>query len=238
MTEEEIKLQAAEYARQNKKRLAKELTDLTKYVPDSTPVSAFMAGSPGAGKTEFSKQFVASIVGQGLYHDVLRIDGDELRHLLPNYNGMNSYLFQGAVSILIDKIHDTALEQSQSFILDGTFSKFEKAVSNINRSILKGRIPIIFYIYQSPEIAWQFTQSREIKEGRHIPKEAFIREFLEAKETVKRISDYFGIKLTIFLVKKNFKTHQVEEIIRINSSSDIDDSIENTYTKESLEKLL
>lgn len=39
------------FSRENRKRIAKELTDPNKYHPDDVPVSVFMVGSPGAGKT-------------------------------------------------------------------------------------------------------------------------------------------------------------------------------------------
>lgn len=58
MINEEIRVQAIEFAKRNKIRIVKELTDTEKYAPDAVPISAFMAGSPGAGKTEFSKSLI------------------------------------------------------------------------------------------------------------------------------------------------------------------------------------
>lgn len=40
------------FAQANKKPIAKRLTDPRVYLPEESPVSVFMAGSPGAGKTE------------------------------------------------------------------------------------------------------------------------------------------------------------------------------------------
>ncbi|WP_213067574.1 zeta toxin family protein, partial [Acinetobacter baumannii] len=63
------------FARSNKKSIAKRLTDKNIYLPEEAPVSVYMAGSPGAGKTE------ASIALVNLFADsqILRIDPDELR---------------------------------------------------------------------------------------------------------------------------------------------------------------
>jgi hypothetical protein len=235
---EKIKLEADEFARANKKRIAKDLTDTSKYAPDEVPFSVFMAGSPGAGKTEVSKALINTLEA-GKKHKVIRIDGDDLRRLIPGYTGSNSYLFQGAVSILVDKIHDLALDKKQTFLLDGTFSKFDKAVNNIKRSLARNRVVMIFYVYQLPEIAWKFTEAREKLEGRNIPKSAFIDSFIESRETICRIRKDFDDKVVIFLVKKNFETHNVEGIIAIaQDGKQIDDYLGKAYTKDDLEKLL
>jgi UDP-N-acetylglucosamine kinase len=235
---EKIKLAADEFARANKKRITKELTDTSKYAPDEVPFSVFMAGSPGAGKTEVSKALINTLEA-GKKHKVIRIDGDELRRLIPGYTGSNSYLFQGAVSILVDKIHDLALDKKQTFLLDGTFSKYDKAVNNIKRSLARNRLVMIFYVYQQPEVAWKFTEAREKLEGRNIPKSAFIDSFIESRETICRIRKDFDDKVVIFLVKKNFETHDVKEIIAIaQDGKQIDDYLGKAYTKDDLEKLL
>jgi predicted ABC-type ATPase len=235
---EKIKESADEFARANKKRIAKELTDASKFASDEVPFSVFMAGSPGAGKTEVSKALINTLEA-GKKHKVIRIDGDELRRLIPGYTGSNSYLFQGAVSILVDKIHDLALDKKQTFLLDGTFSKYDKAVNNIKRSLARNRIVMIFYVYQRPEVAWKFTEAREKLEGRNIPKSAFINSLIEPRETICRIRKDFDDKVVIFLVKKNFETHDVEEIIAIaQDGKQIDDYLGKAYTKEDLEKLL
>jgi UDP-N-acetylglucosamine kinase len=236
--EENLKRQAEEFARLNKKRIAKELTDPAKFIPDEVPISVFMAGSPGAGKTEVSKNLI-NMLENNKKHKVIRVDGDELRQHIPGYTGSNSYLFQGAVSILVDKIHDLALDQKQTFLLDGTLSKYDKAASNIKRSLDRNRVVLIFYVYQKPEVAWKFTVAREALEGRNIPKSAFIESFLESRDTVCRIRKDFDGRVVIFLVKKNFETHNVDDILEIIADGkQIDDYLGKAYTKDDLEKLL
>lgn len=238
MPDEEVRKVAVDFARHNKVRIARELTDIKKYLPDSFPVSVFMAGSPGAGKTEFSKNLI-NILEEGNKHSVVRIDGDDLRPLLPGYTGDNSRLFQGAMSLIVEKIHDLVLHQKQSFVLDGTLAGYEKSLDNIRRSLAKNRAVIIFYIYQKPEIAWKFTKARERAEGRNVPKEVFIDQFLGAKETINKIAREFGDRVAIFFVKKDFEKNAVENIVRINTKNNqIDDYIQEGYTKETLEKCL
>jgi len=87
-------------------------------------------------------------------------------------------------------------------------------------------------------VAWKFTRAREIIEGRNIPKDIFIEQFLNSREVVNKIRSNFNEKVVIFLVKKNFETHAVEDVIEITSNGKrIDDYLEQRYTKESLEKL-
>jgi UDP-N-acetylglucosamine kinase len=165
LTDEEAKLEQAAlaFAKAQKKLIAKRLTDPSVYLPEENPVSVFMAGSPGAGKTEASIELIERIGTP-----VIRIDPDELRKECPGYNGENAWLFQKAVSVLVEKMHDMALEERQSFLLDGTLSRYEIARRNIDRSLKKKRTVQILYVYQEPLLAWEFVRAREAAEGRRI----------------------------------------------------------------------
>ena len=235
---ETLRSKAIIFGRKERKRIAQKRTDPNRYRPDEQPVSIFMAGSPGAGKTEFSKNII-SILEKNQDHRVVRIDGDDLRSELPGYSGSNSFIFQGAISLIVEKIHDLVLSQKQSFVLDGTFSKFEKAVDNIQRSLARGRRVFIFYVYQHPASAWRFTQKREEVEGRNIPKESFIEQFFGARETVGHIRKNFGEDVIIFLVKKDFERNTVENVVEIKpAGQSIDEYIKERYTKEELQNML
>jgi len=114
LTLDEQKLQedALNFARKNKKAIARRLTDPAIFVPESNPVSVFMAGSPGAGKTESSKELLAELESKEPKTRILRIDPDDLRCEFPSYMGRNSYLFQGAISIVVGRILDLAVSTS------------------------------------------------------------------------------------------------------------------------------
>src|SRR3989344_3000597 len=66
-----------------------------------TPVSIFMAGSPGAGKTEFSQRLLEELGG-----NMVRIDADDVRDMLPQYQGANAYVVQGAAALGVEKVYD------------------------------------------------------------------------------------------------------------------------------------
>ena len=236
MTDEEVRTAAIEFAKKNKVRIAKELTDPIKYIPSAKPISVFMAGSPGAGKTEYSKELIEILEKDNDWR-FIRIDSDDIRSYFRGYTGGNSHLFNGAASLIVEKMHDLVLHRNQHFILDGTFSHYDKAVKNIQRSINKKRPVFVFYVYQEPEIAWKFTEAREKMEGRNIPKMAFIERFIGARETVEKIRNEFGEKVSVILVKKNIENNTVEELVEITlGSGAFDNYIEKRYTQEDLEK--
>jgi len=232
--EEKLKQKAIEYIKINRKNLIDKFTCPLIFPSDSLPVSVFMAGSPGAGKTEFSKNLIRKFE-QRDGKKVIRIDPDEIRKTLPGYNGKNSHIFQAACSIGVDKLHDIALKNKQNFVLDGTFSNYDRSHSNIERSLNKGRKVSIIYLYQDPLIAWEFTKKRERLEGRHIPQKAFVEELFAAKENVNKVKKIFGQKIYVELHEHNFETGMKK--MRLNIES-IDSYLSIKYTKNELEKEL
>ncbi len=84
MTQEEqaISERAVVFAKQNRTRIARDLACLETYSSDEYPVSVFMAGSPGAGKTEVSRAFIGMMQAGG--SKALRIDPDDFRVYFPS----------------------------------------------------------------------------------------------------------------------------------------------------------
>jgi len=203
MTAEEKRIEQAalEYAKKHRTQIAQRLTDPTIFIPEANPVSVFMAGSPGAGKTEASIELL-NLKGADSTK-VLRIDPDELREELPGYTGDNAWLFQRAVIFLVERIHDFALDQQQSFLLDGTLSSYGVAEKNIQRSLKRSRMVQILYVYQEPEQAWKFVQAREAAEGRRIQPEDFVRQYFAARDVVTRLKTQFGKDIQVDLLMKN-----------------------------------
>jgi predicted ABC-type ATPase len=222
------------FAKENKNRLAKEITNLSVYKSEDTPVSVFMAGSPGAGKTESSIRLIEEL-SKNDKSKILRIDADEYRKYFKEYQGYNSHLFHGAVSLIVEKVHDLALSNKQSFIFDGTLSNYKKAVDNIRRSLKKGRLVQIIYVYQEPFLAWDFTQRREKSEGRRILKEDFIAKFLDSRSTVNQLKETFKDKIILDLIIKDIDNSELKYEKNIKN---VDDFIKNNYSLQELENQL
>lgn len=119
--------------------------------------------------------------------------------------------------------------------MDGTLANYEKAISNIQRSLDKGREVSIFFVYQEPLVAWEFTQKREKIERRNIPKESFVKEFIDSRENVNKIKKYFGDKIHLNLIIKNYKnnTEQIESDI-----NNVDHFIKKAYNEDELKNIL
>lgn len=231
--QETIKERALAYARKNKNSIAKAFTDRSKFPSEELPVSVFMAGSPGAGKTEASIELLDQFSNSDM--EILRIDPDDLRIHFEEYSGGNSYLFQGAVSVLVDKIHDLALSQKQSFLLDGTLTNYNIAERNIARSLKKGRVVQILYVYQKPELAWEFVRAREAQEGRGILPEDFIDQYFAAREVVNRLKTQFGSDIKVDLLLKNNDNSNRAYKAGIDQ---IDFHVPERYTRSALEQML
>ncbi len=232
LTEQEARIEqeALDYARAQKRAIAKRLTDPEIYLPEENPVSVFMAGSPGAGKTEASIELLNKIGTP-----VIRIDPDELREECPGYSGENAWLFQKAVSVLVDRIHDAALEQRQSFLLDGTLSRYDVARKNIERSLKRKRTVQILYVYQEPRLAWAFVQAREAAEGRRIRPEHFAEQYFAAREVVNRLKREFGKAIDVDLLLKNNDNSQ--RLYRAGIDQ-IDNHIPEKYSRSDVEQML
>jgi len=216
------------------RELYKLFADESKYLAYPTPTTFFMAGSTGAGKTEASIRFIKNI-NQEHNFPIVRIDADEIREILPNYNGQNAHLFQEAAILGVNKLYDYVNKKRFNVLMDGTFRNEEYAINNVKIALQKGREVYIIYIFQDPLIAWEFTLKREKLQKRKITKEIFIDSFIKAKENVDKIKSIFKDKVRIILIKKNYYGN--DEKFWLNKDN-IDSYIEFNYTRESLNDII
>ena len=191
-----------------------------------------MAGSPGAGKTEVSKRLVESL-GEGA---PVRIDADEVREMCPGYTGTNSHVFQSAASKGVNILYDHVLDERLNAIMDTTF-QYAGALENIQRSLDKGRAVAIYYLYQNPKIAWEFTQKREAIEHRRVSLDDFIGAFLRARENVRAAKERFGDRIQVNIMLRDFQK-QSDQIHRNVATDAIDTLIPTQYTAEALQSEL
>ncbi len=241
---------------------AEELID--KFVIQKNPlrlgfITIFMAGSPGAGKTEFSQRYMPIIFGAGVLGSlaemlidkgiviksedslIIRIDVDEIREFLPQYrktdpeHGIkgNAHVIQIGASKGLDILREYCLKNEVSFLHDGTFSNYATMKELVKKSLKGDRAVHIYYLYLDPLTAWKFTKAREYLEGRNIEKEKFIEQFFKSRENVDRIKKEFGDQVKVHCVLKDNK-NEVKDIVFDQSS--IDQFLDVQYTKGIIKK--
>lgn len=107
--ESELEEKAFLFVRNHKVELIKKFADPDVYQSVPIPVSLFMAGSPGAGKTEVSRGLVRK------FKDApVRIDADEIRTLCPEYTGANAHVFQKAANKGVNTLFDYVLHKEST----------------------------------------------------------------------------------------------------------------------------
>ena len=183
-----------QYAKENKKVLISSITDGKEKEEEKTAI--FMAGSPGAGKTEAAQTLTA---------------------LNSNDAGL-----------------DLVLKKGYSFILDGTFAT-SKVSQNIERALKKNYNVLVYYVYQDPFIAWDFTKKREEVEGRFVPKERFINAFFQSRKNLMQVKKQFQEKVTINILVKDFQNTISDFLMDIDN---VELALPISYTKERLEEAL
>lgn len=233
MTNKSVSEKAIEWVRSNKKKIIDHFASDVVCPVSEEPFSIFMAGSPGAGKTESSIAIVEMLKKRG--DAIVRIDPDEIRKLIPQYTGSNTDAVKGASFLAVEKLYDYVLKTSKSMILDSTFTPYRKIEGNVHRSITKHRPTAIIYIDQDPLVAWHFTKEREKIEGRSIPRDFFIRTLFESRENVRKIKEAYGDKVILRVVQKDYvrQTQSVVEDVEF-----IDDIVRIKYSVDDLRKLL
>ncbi|WP_434638190.1 zeta toxin family protein [Sulfurimonas sp. NW7] len=194
ITDEDISQNAFEQIKKMKRFLPRKIFEYEK----KSKELIFMAGSPGAGKSEF-----ATRLKESLKIDV--INTDDVRKLCDGYSGKNAHLFQKASSKGVSILVDYAFKHNISFILDGNFSDYKIQKSNIDRAKKKGYDIKIFFCYRSLKFAKQYTVHREEREGRVVPDTIFESKSIGSAETVKQ---FFGDVRVDFFDIENGEIYQ------------------------------
>lgn len=231
MTEEEQKLskEAADHVKANKRELIERFASLDRYLPDERPVSVFMAGSPGAGKTEFSKRLLETFSNQAV-----RIDADEVRAWIPDKTRGDANIYQKASTDGAQKLYDHALHKNLNAVLDGTFA-YVKAIENVKRSLDYNRRVEIYFLYQDPLVSWRFTKDREKMDRRNVPQEVFIRAFIDSMSNVGSVKAQFGKQVVLNVVVKDYSKSL--DLLRLNVDN-LEKHLPRRYTKVELEQML
>lgn len=228
----QTKEEAVKYVKKHKAEIINRFASTIDYPSNQNPFTIIMAGSPGAGKTEFSVSLIKQLYKKHPESKIVRIDADEIKEVIPQYNKHNSYLIQKAAIIGMEKIIDSIYSNNQNALIDGTFAHYSSSIKNIKRSIIDHQRPVdIWYLYMDPKKAWDFTRKREKLEGRPIKKNDFINAFFSAKDNVNKVKKEYGKKVTLNLVIKDTNK------LHLNIDN-VDNYLTIGYNSEQLNKIL
>ena len=222
-------------------KVAKKYPDISKKVfveefirkfgaePVANPSAIFMAGLPGAGKTEFSKNLVDIVGGT----KAVRIDMDEIASQIKDYTPEKANEFRESATRLLNGILDRVLKEKMEFILDGTFGS-KNAIKNIERAINHGYSAKIVYIIQDPKRAWDFTKAREKVEHRSITQDGFIVTYFNIIKNISAMGPLLNKydKITLDMVWKN-ENNLIESWFP-NVREGIDKLLETSYNNKTL----
>ncbi|QFQ91980.1 zeta toxin family protein [Lacticaseibacillus manihotivorans] len=201
--------ESVQYAKAHRKEFLNRVIDSIE--PNQEPKSAiFMAGIPGAGKSEVARGF------QTMITNVARVDADQFREYFPGYHGDNAKDFQRGSSLLVDFVYNKLIDRKYSVILDATFG-FNKALDNVERAVRHGYVVTICYVCQDPVVAWHFIQGRARAEGRVVPAEAFINTYYQSRQNFLAAVAKYGEQIDAMIVYKTFD----------NNIADFSDSVQN-----------
>ena len=228
-SDDEIQSPSFEWVKQHKKDLFLKFANPSIHPLDPYPTTVFMAGSPGAGKTEFSRRLAEQFKQKPVI-----IDADEIRKIIPGYIGKKAYLFQKAATKGVNLLYDYVCKNSLNAIIDGTFA-YADPIENIKRSLKHNRNVEIYFLYQDPVISWKFTKVRERKEFRNVPKNIFINAYLKSIENVTLVKKELGDKVKLNLVIKDFIDGLQE--LKLNITG-LEKLLPKLYTEEELTKIL
>lgn len=219
------------WARKNKREFANKMITSAGVIEHPEPAAFFMAGLPGAGKTEFTVNLIDE-----LDLKVVRIDMDEIASQIESYNPLQADAFRPAATDLLNGVFDKVLKRKVDFIMDGTF-RSDHSLSNIDRALKRGYTIKILYIHQEPNIAWSFTKDREKVEKRAISRSGFIQGYFDIHANIHKLASPLYGKVTLDLVVKD-ASNKVGAWYKNISIEHIDELVNTRYTKEELERML
>lgn len=231
----DISDKAIHYVKSNRKLICNRFADPTTFLPAGNPFTVFMAGEPGAGKTEFSRSYIKELKEKVPELMIVRVDPDDIREIFDEYTGNNSHEFQGACGLAVDYLFDHIQDKQINAVIDGTFVDCNKQKKNIERALNRGRKVEIYFIYQNPLDAWTFTKMREVVEQRHVSKAVFIEAYLKSRENVNKMKKEFGSKIEVSLVTKDVNNMVEKTYFNIDN---LDAHLPKWYNREDLERII
>ena len=225
MTEEEAKRWVKDKA--NQEEVVRQFFKDNK--PTKAKVAFFMAGIPGAGKTEFTDNAIKDSP------ELISIEHDQLVEYIEDYKPEAYYNYRKSGSTLVSRIFKECLSHGYAFVFDGTLSH-DNGVRNINKCFKHGYRVIVVYIVQDTNMAWELTQARELVKKRAIEKKGFIETCNKINANLLKIflSNKANPIFSFWIIHKGGKADMRNATVIMHSgtldkSKEIEKALKTTY---------
>lgn len=165
-------------------------------VERTQPIAILMGGSPASGKSTFLKKYAPYL----LKEEILKVDADEIRSMLPEYRGYNAtQTHQETKDIVTTLLSDRSIGIPCKFdiIYDGTMNNTKSYIPLID--LLKGLGYKVFIVYISNvpyDVVVKRSLERYKRSGRFVPLEViddFFSKGTAALEELKKDVDGYMI---------------------------------------------
>lgn len=152
------------------------LLEAVRCIKQGRPIAVFTGGSPGAGKTHFLRRHAEYLLSQDVFH----LDADDIRSMLPEYEGWNANATHQESQDIVNQVLATIGEGKcrYDFIYDGTMNKANRYFTLIKRARDMGYETFIIFIQIPFGVARTRVLERYQKTGRYVPM-AVLEEFHE-----------------------------------------------------------
>lgn len=165
-------------------------------VQNSQPIAILMGGSPASGKSTFLKKYAPYL----LKTEILKIDADEIRAKLPEYQGFNATQTHLETKDIVNTLlsdRNIGIPCLFDVIYDGTMNSTKSYIPLINLLKSLGYKVFIVYIDKVPkDVVVKRSIERYKRSGRFVPLEViddFFEKGTEALEKLKNSVDGYMI---------------------------------------------
>lgn len=130
-----------------------------------TPTAILLGGRGGSGKTSSTADMIPNV------DHYLNINSDDVKAMLPEYQGWNASLLHEESSMITDQIERIARELGLNVIYDATMKSEGSAVKRMQDYQAAGYAVDGFFVHTTPYISATRAMARSLSSGRYVPPE-------------------------------------------------------------------
>ena len=169
------------------RKIINEFKDELVCIESDEPIAILMGGSPASGKSTFLRKYAPYL----LKEELLRIDADEVRAMLPEYKGWNASATHNETQDIVKTLlsdRTIGIPCKYDVIFDGTMTSPKKYLDLIRLLKKLGYKVFVVFIDKVPkDVIMKRAMDRYKKSGRFVPP-FVIEEFFETgKDSLAKV---------------------------------------------------